>query len=371
MRLLFVARAMGGMAGGVERMIVAIMNEMVGRGHEVALFSWDKENAEAFYPMVSKISWYKLHIGDASRKAGLTTRLQRIPKIRNSVNHFSPDVIVCFQGGPFRAMLSYTMGMGIPLVVAERTAPTLYEHANGNWAKVKEHFYFRFAKLITVQFDRYRKYYPSALQKLIVETPNPVAEPRAFAAPADANDQNRYTLLSVGRLSFQKNFPALLQAFSLIADRFPNWDLKIVGEGEHRGSLQSTIDGSPVLRGRVHLAGTTKDVTSAYASANLFCLASRWEGFPNALAEALAHGLPAVGYRECAGVIDLIEHGKTGLLAQGNGDPEDLAKMLAELMYQEAMRAQMGKNASAAMLRYRPSMCFDRWEDVLRQAIKK
>ncbi|MBY3237822.1 glycosyltransferase family 4 protein [Rhizobium laguerreae] len=368
MRLLFVARAMNGMAGGLERMIVTIMNEMVRRGHEVALLSWDREDAEAFYPITSEIHWYKLHTGDASRKANVLTRLQRVPKIRRSVSHFSPNVIICFQGGPFRAMLSYTAGMGIPLIAAERTAPTLYEHANNEWSKRKEHFSFRFAKQITVQFDRYRDYYPKALQKLIVETPNPVSEAIEFSVTGAANQQGRFTLLSVGRLSFQKNYQALIRAFSLLADRFLDWDLKIVGEGEDRASLQEIINASPNLRGRVFLTGTTSDVASAYVSSNLFCLPSRWEGFPNALAEALAHGLPSVGYADCAGVYDLIEHGETGLLADGNGSPDSLSKALGELMIDHDRRTEMGSRARLSMRQYLPSACLDRWENVLKHA---
>ncbi|MBX4920017.1 glycosyltransferase [Rhizobium bangladeshense] len=368
MRLLFVARAMDKMAGGLERMIVTIMNEMVRRGHEVALLSWDRDDAEAFYSMASEIGWYKLHTGDAARKANVFTRLQRVPKIRRSVSQFSPDVIICFQGGPFRAMLSYTAGMGIPLIAAERTAPTLYDHANSAWSKRKEHFSFRFAKRITVQFDRYRDYYPKALHKLIVETPNPVSEAHEFAVAGAANRQGRFTLLSVGRLSYQKNYRALLQAFSIVADRFVDWDLKIVGEGEDRTSLQEMIDSSPNLRGRAFLTGTTSDVASAYVSSNLFCLPSRWEGFPNALAEALAHGLPSVGYSGCAGVRDLIEHGGTGLLAEGNGSSDSLSKALGELMADHARRAEMGSNARLSMRQYLPSACFDRWENVLKQA---
>nr|WP_280951509.1 glycosyltransferase [Rhizobium sp. H4] len=356
------------MAGGLERMIVTIMNEMVGRGHEVALLSWDREDAEAFYPMASEIRWYKLHTGDAARKANVLTRLQRVPKIRRSVSQFSPHVIICFQGGPFRAILSYTAGMGIPLIAAERTAPTLYEYANSAWGKRKEHFSFRFAKRITVQFDRYREYYPKALHKLIVETPNPVLEAHDFAVPGAANEQGRFTLLSVGRLSYQKNYQVLLQAFASLADRFVDWDLKIVGEGEDRTSLKEMIDGSPNLRGRVFLTGTTSDVASAYVSSNLFCLPSRWEGFPNALAEALAHGLPSVGYGDCAGVRDLIEHGGTGSLADGNGSCESLSKALGDLMADHTRRTKMGNNARLSMRRYLPSACFDRWEHVLKQA---
>ena len=71
------------------------------------------------------------------------------------------------------------------------------------------------------------------------------------------------------------------------------------------------------------MEGAVTDVAAEYAAADLFCLPSRWEGFPNTVAEALAHGLPAVAYEGCAGTGDLVEPGENGLLAAGNGDTDE------------------------------------------------
>jgi glycosyltransferase involved in cell wall biosynthesis len=368
MRLLFVARALDDMAGGVERMIISVMNDMVSRGHEVALFSWDRDDAVAFYPIDPRVSWFKLASGDPSRRAGLFERLLRVSKVRHMVKGFKPDVVTCFQGGPFRAMLGYTWGLRIPLVAAERTAPTLYDHANNTRLRRVEHWTFQFAARITVQFDRYRDYYPLNLQDLIVETPNPVPEAPDHAQPDVPSRDGRYTLLSVGRLSYQKNYPVLIQAFERVASRFPLWDLKIVGEGEDRSALEDAVSYSTLDPHRVVMPGKTDRIAEAYAAANLFCLPSRWEGFPNALAEALAHGLPSVGFEGCAGVSDLISPGVTGRLASGNGSVDALSDALASLMSDDSLRKEMGRNAGGAMKRYRPELCFDRWEAVLREA---
>ena len=83
-RMMFVARALGNMAGGVERMVIAVMNEMVARGHDVALFSWDLADAEAFYPMAAEIAWFKLGMGDPMQKAGGGMLLKRLPRCATS-----------------------------------------------------------------------------------------------------------------------------------------------------------------------------------------------------------------------------------------------------------------------------------------------
>ncbi len=87
---------------------------------------------------------------------------------------------------------------------------------------------------------------------------------------------------------------------------------------------------------------------------------------PRRLGRRRAHGLPAVGYAECAGVGHLIVSGKTGLLAEGNGSPDSLARLLA-LMTDDDRRRRMGAEAVAAMAHYAPNAIFNRWESLFRQ----
>jgi glycosyltransferase involved in cell wall biosynthesis len=368
MRLLFVARAIDNMAGGVERMVISIMNAL-SPGHEVSLLTWDGDRATTFYPMAGGISWHRLDIGDPRVKAGLGTILARLAKVRRLVNDIAPDVIVCFQGGSFRSMQLYTMGLGIPLIAAERTSPSLYDHANSKRVRFIEHQAFRFARRITIQFERYRDLYPAYLSARMVTIPNPVPQAARRAWPGVAGADARWRLLSVGRLGYQKNFSVLIDAFAALAESFPDWDLRIVGEGEDRGALEAQLARLPVLKGRVSLPGATSEVEAEYAAAHLFCLPSRWEGFPNALAEALAHGLPAVGFADCAGVPDLIEAGRNGALAAGNGDPATLADALLPLMADAEKRIALGMNAVASVAAYRPEEIFRLWEKVLRECI--
>lgn len=370
MRILFVARALNAMAGGVERMIIALMNEMALRAHTVGLFSWDRDDARAFYPINGEIPWFKLDMGEPSRKARAREVMQRLPVIRRIVRTFAPDVIVCFQGGPFMAMRAFTAGMGIPVIAAERTSPTLYEHAGTRRWQFLERQAFRTARLITVQVERYRSLYPDYLRTKIVTVPNPVSPARILASPAGEGENGRLRLLSVGRLSYQKNYGVLIDAFAALAPQFPDWDLRIVGEGANRTSLETQIGSEPALMQRVSLPGARSDIESEYAAAHLFCLPARWEGFPNALAEAMAHGLPSVGFAGCAGVGDLIVPGESGALAAGNNDSDSLAAALAPLMADASLRARMGQVATQSMQAFEPRKIFDMWEETLQIAVE-
>ena len=83
---------------------------------------------------------------------------------------------------------------------------------------------------------------------------------------------------------------------------------------------------------RVTILPAATQISQHYQDADVFCMTSKWEGFPNALAEAMAFGLPAIGYNTCAGVNILIKDGTTGLLVTPDERNENLANGLETLM---------------------------------------
>ncbi len=367
MRVMFVARAIDNMAGGVERMVTTVMNALVARGYSVNLFTWDQAGARAFYPIASDITWHQLDMGNPVAKASMLLKVRRSMAVRNLMRRFQPDIIVCFQAGPFIAIRAYTAGMGIPVIAAERNAPTRFDYTSeARWEKLISHA-FRFAKRVLIQCEGHRELYPSFLRDRIVIIPNPVFPAKGKARPDVPDADGRFRILSVGRLCYQKNYTVLVKAFSIVASHFPGWDLAIIGEGEDRAKLEKLI-ADKRLSSRISLPGTNTSVCDLYAFSHLFCLPSLWEGFPNALAEALAHGLPSVGFADCAGVRDLIVSRKNGLLAEGNNDPTTLAKALEMLMISSEARQTMGVNAVYSVKLYAPNEVFSLWERTLTEA---
>ncbi len=367
MKIVFVARAIDCMAGGVERVITILMNALAERGHTIALLTWDHSKAECFYPIAPEVIWKKLNLGDPSEKANLMLKLRRAAEIRGWAREIKPDVFVCFQDGPFMAIRAYTFGLGIPVIAAERNAPTRFAHVKHR----RKYLVFnalRLAKYIIVQCESYKQLYPSFLKDRIVIIPNPVFPAERRAQPDKPNEEGRFRILSVGRLSYQKNYSVLIKAFATVSGSLPEWDLVIVGEGEERGELERLIQVKGISN-RVFLPGKSTSISRMYISSHLFCLPSRWEGFPNALAEALAHGLPCIGFDKCAGMRDLITPGVNGLLADGNGDEESLTITLRKAMSSSDLRKKMGIRASESIKKYTPQRIYSLWEDILKRAI--
>jgi glycosyltransferase involved in cell wall biosynthesis len=136
---------------------------------------------------------------------------------------------------------------------------------------------------------------------------------------------NSKYLLAVGRLSFQKGFDVLIDAFDLIKDKYQG-KLLIIGEGESRQKLQQKID-TYGLNGRILLMGYQENPFQFYNTADAFILSSRYEGFGNVLIEALHFGLKIISTDCPGGPRDILKSGKYGLLCKVN-DPEDMANSI-------------------------------------------
>lgn len=369
MHFMFAARAIIGVSGGVERMITSIMNEMLDRGHKISLITWDNDpQEEPFYHLDDGISWTRLQIGDPSQKASRQQMIMRMHAIRSAVRRASPHAIIGFQDGPTMSMLAYTLGMRVPIVAAERNAPSRFTYTKSGNRRFATYAAFALCSGIIVQLESYKDSYPSFLRSKISAIPNPVLQQSIFASPAVPNADGIFTLLSVGRLSFQKNYTVLIAAFSKIAESFPKWRLKIIGEGEQRKALQSLVSESGLSPQRVQMPGAVKEIGAQYRNAHLFCLPSLWEGFPNALAEALAHGLPSIGFGECAGVNELIIDQENGCLVPGGWSADRLATSLSRLMQMRELRAEMGLHAIESVRKYEPNGIYARWERALVRA---
>ena len=172
----------------------------------------------------------------------------------------------------------------------------------------------------------------------LARIPNGVPAPVLPPAPLASN-----VLIAAGWLAPQKGFDLLLDAFRLVADRHPDWQLWIFGSGPQRAALTAQITRLE-LTGRAHLLGQTAELDERLRDAAIFVLSSRHEGLPMVLLEATAAGLPAVAFDCPTGPADVVHHGTSGLLIP----PEDvpaLAAGICELIEDRARLRAMGAAA--------------------------
>jgi glycosyltransferase involved in cell wall biosynthesis len=170
-------------------------------------------------------------------------------------------------------------------------------------------------------------------------------------------------IIAIGRLTAQKGFDILIEAFARVAGKHPDWRLVIYGEGRDRTELETLRDALS-LQGRVELPGITRNIEIAFAEAGLFVLPSRFEGYPNALLEALAAGLPAIATSGPGGASEILEDGKYGLQV-APGDVIAMASALDRMMSDPKLRAAYGANARNAVAELNVERIGRQWLDLL------
>ena len=359
---MFAIKALGNQGGGAERVLVDVASGLARRGHAVTIFTSDSEGTVPYYPLDARVVLVGLGIGNTLAKSTPRELLQRLVRLKRAILAVAPEIVVGFMHSTYAPLGFALKGTGIPMVASEHIGPEHYRDRWMEWSVLNTMPLV--AARITVVSEQIRQSFNPWLRRKMVAVPNPVAVvAHDEAVRARTNDASP-VLLCVGRLAPQKDHAVLISAFALIAPEFPAWRLRIVGEGDLRGTLQTMIDALG-LGAQVELTGATSRIDSEYAAADLFVLPSSYESFGLATAEALLHGLPAVGFADCPGTNELIRDGENGRLVAGADRARALADVLAALMRDPAERARLSASSRQWILdRYGIEGVLDQWESV-------
>ena len=168
--------------------------------------------------------------------------------------------------------------------------------------------------------------------------PNPLT-----AVSEQRSTYRNKTVIAAGRLSYQKNFSSLIRIWDRLHNQYPDWKLEIWGSGGCHESLASQIE-ELNLQDNVFLMGYSADIITKMAESSIFALSSSFEGWGLVIVEAMSVGLPVVAYQCPCGPKDIISDEVDGFLIPPQNE-ELFAKRLSELMANETLRNEMGKNA--------------------------
>lgn len=189
--------------------------------------------------------------------------------------------------------------------------------------------------------------------------PNPSA-----LTPSLEGRHDKKQLLAVGRLHPQKGFDMLLEAWQQLVPKYPDWVLRIAGEGDCRNTLEQQIE-QLGLQDTVCMKGLSRDIQKDYQESRLFVLSSRWEGLPLALIEAMSQGCCCVAFDCPQGPRELIQEGVTGRLVP-NGDIPALVQVLDGQMRNEEESARIGAAAyDYASTHFATEPIMNQWKKLL------
>lgn len=349
--------------GGAQR-VMSLLAEDLAQRHDVAIMTWERESEKSFYPLPPNARVIKAD----SLGHGLS-RLWRIAsrpgRLRREARAFGADVVLSFTDTMNVTAILACLGLGVPVVVSERNDP--HHRRIGRAKSLARRAVYPFAARVVVQTERIARYFPRGLAPKIRVIANPAPRDPQQARPGLAGAEGRKRLIAAGRLEDQKGFDRLLRSFALVRSDFPDWDLVIFGEGSRREALEA-LARKLGLGDRVRMPGVTREIGAELAASHLMVFPSLYEGFPNALAEALSAGLPAIGHCGVSGVEDMIIPGETGDLVNPCDGREALAAAMSRLMADDSLRARMGAAARLHMARWSPKQVLGAWEAILREA---
>lgn len=359
MRILFAIKTLVHSIGGGERLAAELSNDFARRGMESHILTFDRPDETPFYPLDPLVKRHSVTTLSPARKTGLLEYPLLLWRLRQAVLAVNPDIVMAFMHSMFVPLQCALLGTGIRVVLSEHTVPVYYTKRPLELIALR--FFSLFAHSATIVSAPVRALYPPEMAEKMVILPNPVY---SDFSRADAAAGERKVILSVGRLNADKDHAILIQAFAKLASEFPEWDLMIVGEGPIRPDLEKMIADTS-LEKRISLPGTRTDINSVYRSAQIYAMPSKYESFGLATAEAMSHALPVVGFADCSGTNEIIDHEKSGLLVQKR-TPEDLAQNLRILMLSAELRLQYGEYGYHLAEAYRPEKVIALWENYVK-----
>lgn len=351
--------------GGAERVVATLANAFTAT-HAVTVLTFDDGTERPFFDLDRRIVHQPLALACVSRNVGqrVTNNIRRVRVLRRALRTLSPDVVIAFGEQTNVLTIVASRGLGIPVVVSERVDPRQYT-PGGAWRLLRGLVYPR-SSAVVVQTERTRAFLSERFRAKFVVIPNPIAA--CPIAPLEDSPED-HTVVGMGRLEPQKGFDLLIQAFAKLVCLASDWRLIIIGAGTQKGALLRLAEDLHV-HGKVTFVGTLPNPRVLLQRASIFVLPSRFEGFPNALAEAMACGKAVVAADCPTGPRELTRDGRAGVLVPVD-DVGALADALAGLASDPELRQRLGSAARTAVEAYRPEIVVQQWEQLLRQLPRK
>jgi GalNAc-alpha-(1->4)-GalNAc-alpha-(1->3)-diNAcBac-PP-undecaprenol alpha-1,4-N-acetyl-D-galactosaminyltransferase len=352
--------------GGAERVVARMANHWAAAGDQVTVITLAAAETDTYSldPAVTRIA---LDLMRDSRffLQGIYNNWLRVGKLEDTIRGLRPDTVISFTDRMNVLTLVACRSLGVDTVVSERIDPS-QQRIGWHWSRLRRWGY-PLARALVVQTQAVRgQLEPLMRGRPIYVIPNAVDPPPSDQPPRESRPSDGpLQIAAMGRLDYQKGFDLLIEAFVRVAEGNPNWSLVILGEGPERHRLEDQIH-EHGLEKRVRLCGWVSDPATVLRNSDAFVLSSRFEGFPNALLEAMALGLPSISFDCPSGPADIIRQEVDGLLVSP-GDVPALSAAIRRLMSDDQLRGRLGKEAVHVVERFSSERYFATWDEVLQK----
>lgn len=354
MRLLIVQGGFG--PGGAEKNVALLAGHRHALGDELHVMGFDAPPGGSYFPYPDRVRLVFAQPGQRQHP------LARLVRIRQEIALVQPDLILSFLTKINVLTLLAASRTNCPVVISERNNPKA-QNAHPAWRHLQT-LLARRAQGVVLQTKRARATWPTHLQGKIHVIPNPSSP---IDRPLRMPSYHHVNLVAVGRLDRQKGFDTLLRAMPTIHAACPGTRLTIHGEGPERTRLERLRDALD-LQDCVALPGTSADPGSWLRDADLLLAPSRFEGFPNVLAEAVVSGLPVIASDCDFGPREIIRTGEppgeNGCLVPVD-NVQALARATINLLRDRPRMVQMQRATALSRRQLSPDRVLAQWDAVI------
>lgn len=344
-------------SGGAERVISDMANYWSSKDYQVSLVTinpWIND----FYNLNKDVN--RIPFKYSKPKSGIINKflsnIKLILILRKIIKGNKPDVVLSFLDVTNIITILASLGLKKKIVVSERINPETNPLLNSFWFFLRKLLYKR-ADLVVAQTKAASTWLDNNCSIRSKIIPNPVRKLKKH----DVKRSNR--IISIGRLDKQKGHDVLIKSFSKIEKNYSDWSVEIYGEGPEKHELNILI-AKLNLQSKIFLKGETHDVEKVLSEAGIFVLASRFEGFPNVLLEAMSLGCPVISTNSKSGPSEIIINNENGYLV--NVDDElEMADKISFLIENPNQCEKIGNNASKINHIYSQENIMNQWHNLM------
>jgi GalNAc-alpha-(1->4)-GalNAc-alpha-(1->3)-diNAcBac-PP-undecaprenol alpha-1,4-N-acetyl-D-galactosaminyltransferase len=350
-------------AGGAERVVSTIANQLI-EEYEITIIVFYE--CTPFYPLDTRINIVfckKVYRAESSSIQSIKTHIQLFKKSLQILKRENTRLVIGFMTTANIYAVIAAKRLKIKSIISERIHPE-YEIISKLWLVLKKFFYPKSNKLI-VQTKVIKSYFENFVTNNQLEIiKNPLAP--ELIIKRDLSKTKEQLILNVGRLDDQKNQDLLIKAFANIPNK--NWKLILIGEGTNRIRYTNLIK-ELHLQEQIILKGNITNVEDYYNTASLFVFTSRYEGYPNALTEAMYFGVSCISTDCPSGPAELISNAENGFLIPV-GDQDLLEKKMKLLMSDEDLRTKFSANSLKSTVGFEADHIALQWKSIINNVLK-
>ena len=348
MKILFFIHGLYG--GGAERVASILLNHFCEK-HDtfVAVTNFKAP----FYPIDNRV-----HLIDDRIKSKIKRFIPRFVKMAFTIRAIKPDIIISFLVGKNNKALAANLFCRRKIIVSERNT---LNHERSLKHRILRKLLYPFAdKIVFVTANDCRKF-PFQNKCLTIYNPS------TYDIYSDYNNRQK-TIITIAPHNrwYGKGLDILLKVWAKIAPHNPDWNLKIYGRIYHELSDNLTN----LSHERAIWAGWTDNIAEVLQETSIFILASRFEGCPNSLIEAMSQGCACIVTNCPGGAKEMIDDGINGLIAQ-NGDVNDIAEKLQMLIHDEKLCRKLSAGAIEKVKQFDKNAFFAKWDNLLEEVAGK